>query len=423
MNDAAMPKGDAPPRRLSVDDVSLRSLHEKERIELRTADGWTLVLTRYRPVRQSFPQPIFGQPILLVHGFAQNRRAWSSGELLKNLLFFGADLFLLELRGHGKSSVSLQRRRARLSGVPLPDDIDFDWDIDSYFLYDIPAAVSKVRQVTGHGRIFYCGHSMGGILGYGYAGIHQNDLAGLIAIGAPSDLGRGFWPLRVAARAPAALPAVDSALWAASKARLGAWRALSEARALASRAGVSRVVPDPGPRPEPWRWRMVPVDSLLHGLERVLTDRRYARLTRIAPYLTVLVNPERATVEDVRWLLREGSDREPRKVVEQFARWIRHDELKCYRTGYDFRRSFKKITIPLAVIFGDRDWLAGVAETRSIYYGVKSEFLLWRPVRGNSHVELTMGHDIRQLSYDIKNLVEYAVTHEKRPPVLPRRGS
>jgi hypothetical protein len=45
---------------------------------------------------------------------------------------------------------------------------------------------------------------------------------------------------------------------------------------------------------------------------------------------------------------------------------------------------------------------------------------LWRPVKGNSHIELTMGHDIRQICYDIKNLIEYAKTHRARSPSLPR---
>jgi len=31
-----------------------------------------------------------------------------------------------------------------------------------------------------------------------------------------------------------------------------------------------------------------------------------------------------------------------------------------------------------------------------------------------------MGHDIRQICYDVKNLVEYARTHRTRRPSLPR---
>ena len=111
---------------------------------------------------------------------------------MKNLLFFGVDIHILELRGHGKSSIALQRERAQRFGRPLPPDLDYGWDIDSYFLYDLPAAVSAVKRITRREKIFYCGHSMGGMLGYGYAGIHD-DFEGLITIGSPADLGRGFF--------------------------------------------------------------------------------------------------------------------------------------------------------------------------------------------------------------------------------------
>jgi pimeloyl-ACP methyl ester carboxylesterase len=137
----------------TVDDVDFKALYRKTLYEVRTADHWTLVITRYRPVEQPFPQPIFGEPILLVHGFSQNRHAWTAGEFVKNLLFFGADVHILELRGHGKSSVALQRERHQETGSRLPEDLDYGWDADDYFLYDLPAAVDGVRRVTRRPKI------------------------------------------------------------------------------------------------------------------------------------------------------------------------------------------------------------------------------------------------------------------------------
>ena len=96
----------------TVDDVEFRALYKKTKYVVETADGWSLVITRYRPTPQPFPQPLFGEPMLLVHGFSQNRHAWTSGEFVKNLLFFGLDIHILELRGHGKSSVAAQYERA-----------------------------------------------------------------------------------------------------------------------------------------------------------------------------------------------------------------------------------------------------------------------------------------------------------------------
>jgi pimeloyl-ACP methyl ester carboxylesterase len=167
-----------------------------------------------------------------------------------------------------------------------------------------------------------------------------------------------------------------------------------------------------GPPPARRRFRYYPIDKLLKQLERMLSDKAtYEFWHRLARYYTILVHPSRVVSTDIRWLLREGGEREPRKVVEQFARWIRNGELACYRTGYDFKRNFAKITIPMAIIFGDLDPLASIESTQSIYREAKSEYLLWRPVRGNSHIELTMGHDIRQICFDIKNLIEFAHAH------------
>src|SRR6266851_561684 len=78
----------APPRTPTVDEVEFRSLYEKSSYPAITDDGWELVITRYQPTPQDFPQPLLGEVLLLVHGFSQNRHAWTSGEFVKNLLFF-----------------------------------------------------------------------------------------------------------------------------------------------------------------------------------------------------------------------------------------------------------------------------------------------------------------------------------------------
>jgi pimeloyl-ACP methyl ester carboxylesterase len=407
----------------TVDEVEFRALYQKTKYVVETADGWSLVITRYRPVKQPFPQPLFGEPLLLVHGFSQNRHTWTSGQFVKNLLFFGVDIHILELRGHGKSSVAFQKERAERFRRPLPPDLDYGWDIDSYFLYDLPAAVSGVKRITRRERIFYCGHSMGGMLGYGYAGIHD-DFEGLITIGSPADLGRGFWLLKaLALSAPLAGGAIDAALGSFNLQRkVGHLAQDWLARGASLVNGNLGKWLAPNGEPSDTRFNYVPVDAMLKFLERQLAAAEehplYDRLTR---RLNRLSNPARVSAEDIRWLLREGGESEPRKVVEQFARWIRRGEMVCYRTGFDFKRGFSKIQIPMAIIFGDLDPLASVESTRSVYRAAQSEYLLWRPVKGNSHIELTMGHDIRQICYDIKNLIEYARTHRAaKVPALPR---
>jgi pimeloyl-ACP methyl ester carboxylesterase len=405
----------------TVDQVAFRDLYRKTTHEIETADGWTLVLTRYQPEPQSFHQPLLGEPLLLVHGFSQNRHTWTSGEFVKNLLYFGIDIHMIELRGHGRSSLQLQRDRAAAAGPSPPPDLDYGWDLDSYLLHDLPAGVAAVKATTGRRRIFYCGHSMGGMLGYGYAGLHD-DLEGLITIGAPADLGRGFLLLRLLALSgPLIGPLIDAGVATINLKK----RAAQLARTAGARAAaIVRLSAGGDLAPGelvPFTFNYVPVDTWLKLLEKLIARaEEHPLYDALARRVNWLSNPSRVSGADIRWLLREGGEREPRKVLEQFARWIRRGELTCYRTGYDYKQGFANIAIPMAIIFGDLDPLASVESTRSVYRAAQSEYLLWRPVKGNSHIELTMGHDIRQICYDVKNLIEYARTHRTRGPVLPR---
>jgi len=218
------------PHAPSPDEIPFKSLYRKEIYDARTRDGWVLQITRYRPVPQEWEQPILGEPLLLVPGWSQNRHAFTCASFVKRLLLFGADCHIVELRGHGRSSRELQIELCDKEKRPLPRDLDWDWDLDSYLLEDIPAAVHAVKQRTRRDRVVYLGNSMGGMLGYGYAGSHR-DLSGLITIGAPSDIGRGFLLMRAAALfGPAMLgPLIDALCVAATgldSARHGAAHAL-----------------------------------------------------------------------------------------------------------------------------------------------------------------------------------------------------
>jgi pimeloyl-ACP methyl ester carboxylesterase len=326
------------------------------------------------------------------------------------MLFYGADVHVLELRGHGLSSVELQQRKAAEDGA-LPPDLRYGWDIDDYFLQDIPAAIEAVKRKTGRDRIFYCGHSLGGMLGYGYATLGR-DLAGLVTIGAPADPQKGYLGVRLLARlGPAFQRAIDAALLARWTRRWATWAVRERLRSLPRISRKQRAPHVGAGAPLRQRFEYYPFDVVLRVLDRALDHpgafERWERFARTQLFPS-LANPSQVMRDDVRWLLREGGEREPRKVVEQLWRWIREGRLCCYRTGYDFRANFPRIRIPMAIIFGDLDPIAGIASTKEVYRAARSEYLLWRPVKGNSHVELTMGHDVRQICFDVKNLIEYA---------------
>ncbi len=112
-------------------------------------------------------------PILLIHGYAQNRYTFhhETRSLAAHLAAQGRDVFNVELRGHGRS---------RTEGAPWPRGIR------DYLDLDLPAAVSQVRERTGAARVVLIGHSLGGLLAELYAGTHPRELAGLCALSAPS---------------------------------------------------------------------------------------------------------------------------------------------------------------------------------------------------------------------------------------------
>ena len=400
-----------------VDDVDLDDLHTREHYDIETIDGWTLVITRYKPIAQPWHQPLLNQPLLLVHGFSQNRHAWTAGEFVKNMLYFGADLHILELRGHGLSSLAKQEAIAQEHGKALPADHDYGWNLDSYFLYDVPAAIEAVKVKTGHDKIFYAGHSMGGMIGYGLAS-QRSDMLGLATIGSPVDLGKESFLIQLAAWVGVAAPALwgvyGNAARSATKFSRRRGRTIPVLTPIAAAIALSEHHPDSKPNTD-----VVPMDLFLGKLYRGLMSDNVG-LARYLPNQLKLFNPTKVADDDIDWLLQEGGEREPLAVLLTFAKWIRRREVVCYTTGYDFKANFPKIRIPITIIFGDQDVLAGVKSTRSIYLGVESEYAVWRPVRGNSHLDITMGLDIRQICYDLKNMMEYAINHQTRAPRLSR---
>lgn len=408
------PRSSTPP---SVDQLNVEQLAEQSEHPLHTDDGWQLTLTRFAPRKQPFDQPIFGQPVLCVHGFSQDHQVWTRGEFVKNLLRFGADLYLLDLRGHGLSSREVQLDLAERNHCSPPPDIDYGWDCDSYFCSDIPAGIEEVKRISGRDKIFYCAHSMGGMLGYGLASL-RDDLAGVITIGAPAVVGAGNLPLQLAAYGAKLLPLGDAAFVALNSARRGLRKVRHAVHRLLG--GEDPLERFGGLEFNEWAFRYLPIDKMVQAYGWLITESPLVA-TRIGRSLAKrAVNPDRANREAVAWLLRNSAFPEPRGVFLQIARWIREQRMTAYHIDYCFPDHWHEITIPLLIIFGDEDPFCNVESTRGVYRAARSPYLGWRPVRGNSHVELTMGYDIRQIAYDIKNLVEYAVTHPESSRALPR---
>lgn len=122
-----------------------------------TADGWRLALHRYLPAARAAGGGR-REPVILCPGLLSNRFVVDLDEehsLARFLRRRGFDVWVMELRGHGRS------RRSGTGGVR-----PFDWTIDDYVRTDLPVVVEHVRRVTGAEKVHWFGHSLGGMILY-----------------------------------------------------------------------------------------------------------------------------------------------------------------------------------------------------------------------------------------------------------------
>lgn len=117
-------------------------------------------------------------PVLLIHGFGQNRYAWHlpSRSLANHLAARGFDVFNLDLRGHGRSR-SLGARRCK--------------GVEDYIREDLPSAVEEVQRQSGGRDVFLVGHSLGGLCSYAAAPQLAGAVRGIVSIGSPYHFTRG----------------------------------------------------------------------------------------------------------------------------------------------------------------------------------------------------------------------------------------
>lgn len=122
-------------------------------------------------------------PILLVHGFGQNRYAWHlpARSFANHLARAGYDVFNLDLRGHGRS---------RHLGARAPRSVD------EYVSEDLPIAVEELLSHTGNRAPFLVGHSLGGLVSYAAAPRLAGAVRGIVAIGSPYHFTRGSFSLQ-----------------------------------------------------------------------------------------------------------------------------------------------------------------------------------------------------------------------------------
>lgn len=133
-----------------------------------------LAMVRKRPVDRDGTLA----PVLLVHGFGQNRYAWHlpARSFANRLARAGFDVFNLDLRGHGRSRHYSARRSQ---------------GVEDYVVEDLPAAVEEVQALSGRRNVWIVGHSLGGLVAYASAPKLVGAVSGIVTIGSPYHLASG----------------------------------------------------------------------------------------------------------------------------------------------------------------------------------------------------------------------------------------
>ncbi len=147
--------------------------------------GWEVALHRVKPAAGTARRP---RPVILAHGIAMCRRCWHLTEelsLARYLSRRGHDVWIVEYRGYAAS-------RHRGEGKP------WDFAIDQHILEDAPALIGHVLEKTAAERVDWVGHSMGGIILYGYAQAFGTERLGrVVTVGSPVRMGRVASHLRI----------------------------------------------------------------------------------------------------------------------------------------------------------------------------------------------------------------------------------
>lgn len=272
-------------------------------------------------------------PVLLVHGFGQNRYAWHlpARSMANALARAGFDVFNLDLRGHGRS----RHFGARAST-----------SIDDYVAEDLPIAIEEMALHTGGKPAFVVGHSLGGLVAYAAASKLAGAVKGIVSIGSPYHFTRGSFPLQ----------------------------ALSLVFEAVRRVGVPHVA-----TPLP----LSPVGAVMRSIKRVAESPFYPLPLR--GWHAGALEPH---VLDQH--LRLAFDRAGISELRGMFEWAA--EKRFGGAAQDYVERFEALDLPLLVLAGTNDDLAPPASVRPAFVRSGSTDKTYRTVP-LGHIDLLVGRD------------------------------
>jgi pimeloyl-ACP methyl ester carboxylesterase len=150
-----------------------------------TDDGWRLGVRHYRP---AYPDP--GKlPVILCHGLGLNATFWTitNCHLPSQLTARGYEVFVFDIRASGENARlgRCDRINGFLRETFLREHGERDWTVDDLVKYDVPAVLDYVKHATGHERVNWVGHSLGGMLIFPYLELaaHPERIATFVGMG------------------------------------------------------------------------------------------------------------------------------------------------------------------------------------------------------------------------------------------------
>ncbi len=122
--------------------------------------------------------------VVTCHGIGTSRRHMDFDEehsLARTIHQAGYEVWNIDLRGVGESR--------RLNPK------DRSWTVDDHVAIDVPAVLAAVTERAGTDKVHWVGHSMGGLVAYGWLASHPDDgrMASLITLGSPVKHAPGRW--------------------------------------------------------------------------------------------------------------------------------------------------------------------------------------------------------------------------------------
>lgn len=318
-------------------------------LQVPTADGWHVALRHFPASRHIPPRR---HPVILCHGIMSNTYTWDLDDEVSLAAWLqrrGFDVYALDLRGGGAA-----QRPGFFEGR------GYTYSVDDYVKYDVPAAIEAVSARSGGRPVHWVGHSMGGIVMYGWLPDgEQARVRSLTAVGVPAVL-------------PHHVPLLTDG---------GALLPLAE----------------------------LLFDELPAGTLALL-GAPWADQQAVRP-LHILWNYDNLRPGSARVMAAHGTSNLPARVVRQFFDSLVAGRLQSADGAHDYTAAMSAITVPTLLIGGTLDHLAPPYSVMRAWRAIGSEIkritILGRAngaAADYGHVDLTIGaaapRDVFPLIFD-----------------------